>query len=160
MCGGHRRTWGRLTNFSLSSLWKKSDKEVQSWPQWNSNRVLLDPKSQSFQLSHEALDEFSGLKRLLIRLWYVSFFVLCCRCAFFATSMFERASLLFFSMLKGHCHGHRYFFTWPFGSMLRRRIECPFESCMHAPCLKISTMLWPGCILMFCLQKTPFFLRR
>ena len=34
-----------------------------------------------------------------IRLWYVSFFVLCCQSAFFATSMFERASLLFFSML-------------------------------------------------------------
>ena len=32
-------------------------------------------------------------------IWHVSFFVQCCRCAFFATSMFERASLLLISML-------------------------------------------------------------
>ena len=46
----------------LSSLWeKKSDTEIKSWPRWNSNRVQLHPKSQIFQLSHEALDEFSWL---------------------------------------------------------------------------------------------------
>ena len=41
-------------------------KEIQSWPRWNSNRVPLDPKSQSFLLSHEALDDFSWLKRLFV----------------------------------------------------------------------------------------------
>ena len=56
----------------LSSLWeRKSDTEIKSWPRWNSSRVPLDPKSQSFQLVHEALDEFSWLKRLFM----IGFFV-------------------------------------------------------------------------------------
>ena len=43
---------------------------------------------------------------------------------------FWEKSLL--KVLKGHCYGHRYFCLWPFESMLHERIECPFESCMHA----------------------------
>ena len=39
---------------------------MKSWPRWNSNRVPLDPKSQSFQLSHKALDESRWLKRLFV----------------------------------------------------------------------------------------------
>ena len=67
MCGGHRRWCERLWNFLLSSLYeKKSDTEIKSWPRQNSNRVPLDPKSQSFQLSHRALDEFRWLKRLFV----------------------------------------------------------------------------------------------
>ena len=78
MCGGHRRWRERLWNFLLSSLWeKKSDTEIKSWPQWNSNRVPLDTKSQSFQLSHKALDEFRWLKRLFVFgfffLWFLFF---------------------------------------------------------------------------------------
>ena len=67
MCGGHRRLCERLWTFLLSSLWeKKSDTDIKSWPGWSSNRVPLDPKSQSFQLSHEALDVFSWLKTLFV----------------------------------------------------------------------------------------------
>ena len=67
MCGGHRRSCERLWIFLLSSLWeKKSDTEIKSWLRWNSNRVPLEPKSQSFQLSHKALDVFSWLKRLFV----------------------------------------------------------------------------------------------
>ena len=68
MCGGHRRWCERLWNFLLSSLWEKkvTVTEIKSWPRWNSNRVPLDPKSQSFQLSHKALDELRWLKRLFV----------------------------------------------------------------------------------------------
>ena len=76
MCGGHRCSWERLWNILLSSLWeKKSDTEIKSWPQWNSNRVPLDPKSQCFQLSHEALDMFSGLKRLFVFFGFFFFYM-------------------------------------------------------------------------------------
>ena len=57
------RTW---KFFAVLALKKRSDKEIKSWPQWNSNRVPLDPKSQSSQLSHEALDEFNRLKKLFV----------------------------------------------------------------------------------------------
>ena len=67
MCGGHRRSCERLWIFLLPSLWeKKSDTELKSWLRWNSNRVPLEPKSQSFQLSHKALDVFTWLKRLFV----------------------------------------------------------------------------------------------
>ena len=70
---GHRRSCERLWNVLLSSLWEKK--------KWHRNKELtavefepgtLDPKSQSFQPSHEALDVFSWLKRLYMSL--VSFF--------------------------------------------------------------------------------------
>ena len=58
--------WKTLKFFAVLTLRKKSDTEIKSWPRWNSNRVPLDPKSQSFQLSHKALDEFRWLKRLIV----------------------------------------------------------------------------------------------
>ena len=58
--------WKTLKFFAVLTLRKNSDTEIKSWPRWNSNRVPLDPKSQSFQLSHKALDEFRWLKRLFV----------------------------------------------------------------------------------------------
>ena len=104
MCGGHRpeaiaqHIRERLRNFSLSSLWKK---------EWQRNTELtaveFEPGTAWSEIT-ELPTKPRGSWRVhliekAIRLWYVSFFVLCCRHALFATSMFERASLLLFSML-------------------------------------------------------------
>ena len=74
MCRGHHRTCERLWNFSLSSLRKKK---------WHRNKELtmveFEPGTAGSEITelptkHEALDEFSWLKRLFV----FGFFVLCC----------------------------------------------------------------------------------
>ena len=58
--------WKTLNFFAALAMRKKSDTELKSWLRWNSNPVPLEPKSQSFQLSHKALDVFTWLKRLFV----------------------------------------------------------------------------------------------
>ena len=97
MCGGHRRTCERLKFFAVLTLKKKVTKltkEIRSWPQG----IRTGYKITELPIEPQGSWRVKLIKKA-IRLWYVSFFVLCCRCAFFAMSMFERASLLLFSVL-------------------------------------------------------------
>ena len=100
MCGGHRRTCGRLWNFSLSSLWrkKKSDriKELTA--------VKFEPDTAGSEITELPTKPRGSWRVQMIEkaicVWYV-LVSLSCRYAFFATSIFEISNSKFvvFSML-------------------------------------------------------------